>query len=282
MENSNENMKPQEEGTEKAKKPASVYARFAAVLAVVLAVLLIVALRGCQQEEEPDPTEETYVETTEESTEATEESTGPTEPVMLEYMAELYAQNPDIVAWITIEGTALDYPVMYTPDDEERYIRKDFEGNYDYSGLPFVDKDCSIDPESDNVIIYGHNLKNGKAFTTIMSYKNKSFWEEHPTIKYTTLYEERTYEIVAVFRDKVYYKSDTCFKFYQFIDAENEEDFNEAMTYYKEHSLYDTGVTAEYGDSLLSLVTCSYHTDNGRFVVIARQITDEASGDSNE
>ena len=198
------------------------------------------------------------------------------EPVMIEQMEELYAQNPDIVAWIEIEDTMLDYPVMFTPEDEEKYIYKNFEGDYDLSGLPFIDKDCSVDPESDNIIIYGHNMKNGEAFKTIMSYAEQDFWETHPTIKYTTLYEERTYEIVAAFYDKVYYKSDICFKFYQFIDAENEEHFNEAMTYFAENSCIDTGITPTYGDSFIMLVTCSYHVDNGRFVLIARQVTDTA------
>ena len=198
------------------------------------------------------------------------------EPVMIEWMAELYTHNPDVVAWIEIEDTKLDYPVMFTPDDEEKYIYKNFEGNYDLSGLPFIDKDCSVEPESDNIIIYGHNMNNGESFKTIMSYTEQEFWEAHPTIKYTTLYEERTYEIVAAFYDKVYYKSDTCFKFYQFIDADDEENFNEAMTYFAENSCIDTGITPEYGDNFIMLVTCSYHVDNGRFVLVARQVTDTA------
>ena len=202
---------------------------------------------------------------------------GPTEkePVMIDWMADLYAENPDIVAWIEIEGTKLNYPVMFTPDDEEKYIYKDFEGNYDLAGLPFIDKDCSMDPESDNIIIYGHNMMNGKAFRTIFEYNSREFFEEHPTIKFTTLYEERTYEVVSVFYDKVYFKSDTCFMFYQFIDAETEEQFDEAVEYFIRNSTIDTGVVPEYGDNFIMLVTCSAHVEHGRYVLVAREVTEE-------
>ena len=122
--------------------------------------------------------------------------------------------------------------------------------------------------------LYGHNMNNGTQFRTLMSYTDKSFWEDHPVIHYSTLYETRTYEILACFRDRVYYKYEDVFKFYQFIDAEDEERFNEAITYYKENSLYDTGVTAEYGDKLITLVTCAYHTEYGRFVVVGRLVED--------
>ena len=197
-----------------------------------------------------------------------------TEPVMLENMAELYAQNPDIVGWIRIDGTKLDYPVMYTPDDEEKYIHANFEGKVDFGGLPFIDKDCSVDPESQNLVIYGHNMKNGTAFKSVIMYEDEKFWEEHPTIYYSTLYEERTYEIIAAFRDRVYEKKDDCFKFYQFIDPVDEEAFNAGITYFKENSVYDIEATAEYGDKLITLVTCAYPPRRGRFVVVAREITD--------
>ena len=108
-------------------------------------------------------------------------------------------------------------------------------------------------------------------FATLMKYVNESYWKEHPMVQYSTLYEEREYEIIAAFYDRVYYKYEDWFKFYQFIDARDQAHFEEAMAYYKENALYDTGVTAEYGDKLITLVTCSYHQENGRFVVVAKQ-----------
>ena len=251
----------------------------AIALVLVLIILLLVFLLTGKDEPAPVEPTGTATEATEATTEATEETedTTPTEPEreMLPHMKELYEQNPDIIGWIRIDGTKLDYPVMYVPEDEERYIHADFEGNFDYAGLPFIDKDCSMDPESQNLIIYGHNMATGQAFRTLMYYQTKNFYEEHKTIYFSTLYEEREYEIVTCFFDRVYKKVENCFKFYQFIDPATEEEFNVGRDYFKNHNLQNTGVVTEYGDNLITLVTCAYHVDNGRLVVVAREITDE-------
>ncbi len=199
----------------------------------------------------------------------------PAEPVMLPHLEELYSQNPDLAGWIKIPDTVVDYPVMYTPEDGEKYIYADFKGKFNVAGLPFMEDDCSMDPESDNLIIYGHNMKNGSMFASLLKYKKESYWKEHPVILFSTLYEEREYEIIAAFYDRVYYQYEDCFKFYQFINARDKGHFEEAMTYYSENALYDTGVTAEYGDRLITLVTCAYHMENGRFVVVAREKVNE-------
>lgn len=257
-----------------ASRLTGVLAAVAGVMLVVLAGLILLIPKN----EEPAPT---TVPSTEEVTTApvTEETTAPevTEPEkeMLPHMAELYAQNPDIIGWIRIEGTKVDYPVMYTPENEDKYLYINFEGGVDLSGVPILDKDCTVDPESQVSIIYGHNMKDGSAFRTILQYENKKFLEEHPTIYFSTLYEERTYEVMAMFYDQMYLKTDTNFKFYQFIDPETEEDFLEGIEYFMNKSILDTGVTAEYGDRLLTLVTCAYHTDMGRYVVVAREVTED-------
>ena len=254
-----------------------------AAIVLVLAILLIVVL---QLSKKPEPAEET-IPTTEttvptETTEPTTEATIPeeTEPQMLPEMAELYAENPDVIGWLHIEGTNIDYPVMFTPDDEEKYIRRGFDGEYSIGGVPFVDKDCSIDPESDNIIIYGHNMSNGTQFHDLLKYEDKSFWEEYPTITFKTLYEERTYEIFAAFHDHVYYKYEDVFKFYHFIDVEGEAYFEEAMSSMKSKCTYDTEIEPEYGDHFIMLVTCTYDVEDGRYVVVGRQVTQNA--DSNE
>ena len=201
----------------------------------------------------------------------------PTEPQMLPEMAELYAQNPDTVGWIKIEGTVIDYPVMHTPDDPEKYLRKNFQLKYETMGLPFIKYACDtgLGTESDNLIIYGHNMRNGTSFAAIMDYDEEEFWKEHPVIQYKTLYEERTYEVIAAFYDQVYKKTDKVFKYYNFIDPESEEEFNEGIAYFLKKSKIDTGLTAEYGDKLISLVTCSKHKEKGRFVVVARMVEDD-------
>ena len=244
-------------------------------IVVILLALLFSMWFFLRSNDSEEPTEPSQPEVTQEVTEEPTEAV--TEPQMLPHMKELYEQNPDIVGWLTIADTKVDYPVMHTPDDGEKYLHRDFEGKYDFAGELFIEDDCSMDPESDNLIIYGHNMKNGTMFRPIMSYREESFWEDHKTMTFTTLYEERTYEVVAAFYDRVYYKYEDVFKFYQFIDAENEEDFNEAINYYKENACFDTGVVPAYGDRLLTLVTCTTSTnyDDGRFVVIAREVPEE-------
>ena len=200
-----------------------------------------------------------------------EESKSVEENVILPNLAELYEQNPDLAGWITVPNTVVDYPVMYTPEDGEKYIYANFEGKFSAAGSLFIEDGCSMEPESDNIIIYGHNMKNGSMFGTLMDYEEEDYWKEHPVISFSTLYEEREYEVVAAFYDRVYYQHETCFKFYQFINAEDEQHFEEAMAYYRKKALYDTGVEAAYGDRLITLVTCAYHIENGRFVVVARE-----------
>lgn len=219
-------------------------------------------------------TTEKTLQPTEDELSMTEESTQleETEPVMLESMAGLYAENPDLAGWLHIEGTVIDYPVMYTPEDGEKYIYANFQGHFDANGLIFIDANCSVDPESDNLILYGHNMRSGAMFGSLMNYAKEAYWQEHPIIEYSTLYENRKYEVIAAFYDRVYKKTDTCFKFYKFIDADSEEAFQEAIDYFKANACYETGITAQYGDSLITLVTCAYHVSNGRFVVVARKI----------
>ena len=194
----------------------------------------------------------------------------PTEPrEILPRLQEQYEKNPDLAGWLTVPGTRIDYPVMYSPDEPERYLHANFEVSYSFAGLPFLDAAC--DPESGNRIIYAHNMLDGSMFRTLLKYQQKDFWQRNPVISFNTLYEEQEYEVVAAFYDKVYKKSDTNFKFYQFYDTSDQSSFDEAMAYYREHALYDTGVTAQCGDLFLTLVTCAYQTENGRFVVVARK-----------
>lgn len=204
----------------------------------------------------------------------TEAATEPsTEPVMLEDMAALYEQNPDFAAWVKIDDTVIDFPVMFTPEDEEKYIYANFEGNYDWNGLPFVNKDCSFDPETQNILVYAHNKVYGGMFHELLEYDSEEYWQEHRYITFKTLYEERTYEVFAAFSDIVYLKTDDVFKFYEFIDPQTEEEFNEGVAYFRENTLYETDIKVEYGDRLLTLITCSYRHKYGRYVVVAKEVT---------
>lgn len=253
------------------------------VLALVLVGLLITIpiLQNMLQASVPtEPSTEPSSDQTEpSSSEQTEPAPtdGPKEWVMLDNMAELYAENPDTAGWLHIDGTKIDYPVMYTPDEEWKYLRLGFDEKFLMSGLPFIEEDCIMDPdeESKSLIIYAHNMGNGTAFGNLKQYKDQKFWEEHKFISFSTLYEERTYEVVAAFYDRVYYNYEDVFKFYQFIDPETAEDYEKANAEYKAKAEYDTGVEVKDGDRLITLVTCSYHTTDGRFVVVAREVTKE-------
>lgn len=247
-------------------------------IAVALLVLVLIALVGYMcfvmlQPAEPAPTEPTTESTNPALTKPQE--TIPENLVMLDHLTEWFEKNSYLAGWLRIDGTVIDYPVIQTPEDPDMYLRKDFEGNFSMDGTLFIEGECSLLPESDNTIIYGHNMRRGTMFHDLLNYKEQEFWEEHPIIDYSTLYEERQYEVVAAFYDRVYYNYENNFKFYQFIDYEFEAEFNEAVEHYAKKALYDTGVVPEFGDRFLTLVTCSYHERYGRFVVVAREIREE-------
>lgn len=241
-----------------------------ALALVLLTVALVVAGIFHHNEMEQKKLEDLAAQVTTSPT--TVATTAPTEtlpPEILPQYADLAAQNPEMVGWLRIADTAIDYPVMHTPEDPEKYLHTNFEEEYSYPGVPFIDGNCTMD--SDNLLIYGHNMPNGTMFRSLLQYKEEAYWKEHPTICFDTLYEEQEYEVLAAFYDRVYYKTEDVFKFYQFIDAEDEQNFDDAIAQFRSKALYDTGVEAAYGDQLITLVTCAYHTDNGRFVVVVRR-----------
>lgn len=206
--------------------------------------------------------EDTEVST--ENIEVTEEN------ILLAAYEELYRQNPDMVGWIKIDGTNINYPVMQSIEEPNFYLNHGFDRKYTSYGCPYVQENCDMVTPSDNLIIYGHHMKGGEMFGMLEKYKSKDFWAEHKTISFDTLTNQNEYEIIAVFKTVVYTDSPESFKYYHFVDAENEAEFNAYVEKCKELSFYDTGVTAEYGDKLISLSTCEYSQTNGRLVVVAK------------
>ena len=199
------------------------------------------------------------------------------EDVELEVLEEyqtLYNKNKKLIGWLKIDDTNIDYPVMQTTDNEY-YLDHNMNQEYDKNGTIFMDKDCDVLRPSTNYILYGHHMKSGQMFGQLDLYKKKSYYEEHPYINFDTIYEKGTYQVMYVFRSKVYKETEIVFKYYQFIDANSEQEFDSYMKEMAELSLYDTGVTAEYGDQLLTLSTCDYQETDGRFVVVAKKIAKE-------
>ena len=181
----------------------------------------------------------------------------------------LYLENADMVGWIQIEGTNIDYPVMQTVDEPNFYLKRGFDKQYSDYGVPYVQENCDI-ALSDNCVIYGHHMNNGTMFADLCKYESKDFYREHKIIRFDTLSGFGEYEIVAVFKTVTY--SEQGFKYYHFTRAESAEDFDAYIAQCKALSLYDTGVMAEYGDKLITLSTCEYSRKNGRMVVVAKRI----------
>lgn len=188
----------------------------------------------------------------------------------LEKYAAVHEQNPDFVGWLTIDGTNINYPVMQTIDDPDFYLKHGFEKQYSNYGTPYVQENCALG-FSDNVVIYGHNMTNGSMFADLCKYESENFCREHSTIHFDTLSGLGEYEIVAAFKTVAY--SEEGFKFYHFVNAEDAAAFDAFISQCKALALYDTGVSAEYGDKLITLSTCEYSRPNGRMVVVAKLIT---------
>lgn len=200
----------------------------------------------------------------------TEEETVQTREILDEYK-DLYNKNKSLIGWVEIADTNINYPVMQTVNNEY-YLEHDLEQNYDKNGSIFMDKDCDALKPSTNLIIYGHHMKSGAMFGGLDKYSSKSYYEKHPMIQFDTIYEKGTYQIMYVFRSKVYNENEIVFKYYQFIEANSREEFESNMEEMSALSLYDTGVTAGYGDRLLTLSTCDSSEKDGRFVVVAKKV----------
>ena len=191
------------------------------------------------------------------------------EPVILPEYAAVFEQNNDFYGWLRIDDTPINYPVMHTPNDPQYYLRRAFDKSDAQSGTPFLDGACF--EGCGNYIVYGHHMKNETMFGTLPKYADKEYWEQHRTISFDTLYEHGEYEVIAAFYGKAIAEGDPGFRYYQYTDLTDPAAFAEYMEQVSAAAIYDTGITAEYGDELITLSTCSYHTTDGRFVVVAKK-----------
>ena len=223
------------------------------------------------------PTESTAPTETEAPTQAPTEAskptepTAPTEPVILTQYEELYKSNPDMVGWIRIEGTQINYPVMQTGlDNKDYYLYRNFDKEDNNHGTIYAREECDIFKPSDNITLYGHNMKDGSMFAGLGAYSEKAAWEENSLITFDTLYEYHVYKIFAVFKTTAILNEG--FPYHRFEDAKNEQEFNDFVATCKKLSFYDTGITPSYGDKMICLSTCEYTQEQGRFVVAAVRI----------
>lgn len=190
---------------------------------------------------------------------------------------DLYEANNDIIGWITIEDTKIDYPVMQTKNSPEYYLDKNFDEEYIASGTPFMDADSDIFLPTSNFMIYGHNMKTGIMFHDLLKYEDEEFYKTHKTFTFDTIYKggQGTYEVIAACYSQIYPKDSNKFKYYQYPAITTEADFNDYVKSVKALSEYDTEVTAEYGDQLVTLSTCAYHVEDGRFFVVGKRVDDK-------
>lgn len=184
---------------------------------------------------------------------------------------KLQEENSDIVGWIEIEGTNISYPVLQGKDNEY-YLNHNYKKEKSKKGSIFLSKDYNWKLPSDNLLIYGHNLVSGQMFNNLLKYKDEEFYTKYQKIRFTTEKEDLKFEIFSVFYSKVFLKSEkNVFKYYNFVNAKSEKDYNNFIENAKKASLYNINKDIEYGDRLITLVTCSYHVKDGRFVVIGAQ-----------
>lgn len=181
----------------------------------------------------------------------------------------LYLINNDVVGWIRIEGTNINYPVM---QNSEYYLRRNIYKEYSTYGTPFLADYCNINL-SDNLIIYGHHIKSGMMFADLDKYKSYDYYLNHKTIKLYKLQGTETieeeYKIISCFKTTV---NKGGFKYYNFFNATSEADYNSFLEQCRELSFYNTEDTAKYRDKLITLSTCEYSLNNGRMVVVAKKI----------
>ncbi len=224
------------------------------------------------------PDEEKLVEipVLKKETEEEDSSDQPKEHVvmMLSEYAPLYRENPDLCGWLRIPDTEIDYPVMHRDDDNDFYLSHNFYGGEDVNGLLVLDKRCPEDGSGNHLLIHGHNMKSGFMFGGLKKYKDEEYGRSHPLIYYDTLTEPRVYQIFSVFQSSTNLADQEDFHYYDYIDLETQEDFDAYVSAARQQSLYEMDTDVQYGDRLITLSTCDYSKDNGRLVIVGKEVSD--------
>ena len=176
-------------------------------------------------------------------------------------VSSLEKKNNECIGWLTVNDTGISYPVMQSTTDHQKYLNRDFNGNYSLNGTPFLDYRCSL--ESANMIIYGHHMNDGSMFGALMNYTHKSYRDLHKTITFETRNGTKEYTVFSVMKTTV---DDD---WYKFVSAESAEKFCKRVAYANEHSIYNTGLKPSMSHKLLTLSTCTNASEDERLLVIA-------------
>lgn len=189
----------------------------------------------------------------------------------MQKIINLKQENEDVIGWIQIDNTIIDYPILQGKDNNY-YLNHNYKNENSKYGSIFAKSECNIQDNNSNSIIYGHNMKDEQMFNTLLKYEDKDFYNEHKEIKIATENEESKYNIVSVFKSRVFYQDEkNVFRYYNYTKFENEQEYNTFIQNCKKIQLYDTEVSAKYGEQLITLITCEYSQENGRMVVVAKK-----------
>jgi sortase B len=214
-----------------------------------------------------------YENGSEDTTDTTPEAVSEVNSECAEKVRALQQENPDVKGWITIDDTIIDYPLLQGTDNDY-YFTHNYKKEASKYGSIMIHKMSDIRDIHSNIIIYGHNMKDGLMFSSLLQYERQDFYREHPLVKIVTEANEAAYQIMYVFKSQVFYAHETdVFRYYQYYDFDHESIYHEYLHNCRESQLYDTGITAEYGDQLITLITCEYSQDNGRLVVVGKKVT---------
>lgn len=222
--------------------------------------------KAVAQAEEPDQSDQPKKETSDEQKKL---------PDILPEYQDIYAENKDLVGWLEIDGTVINYPVLQSDSEENSqfYLTHSFAKKKDKNGSLFMDYRNDFVDRDTNIIIYGHNMKSGAMFGTLKKYLEKGYLEKHSKIRFDTIYERGTYEVIGAFLSEVSYQDEYTFRYYNFLNANNESEFEAFCVNVMQLDALKKGtLDAKYGDQLLTLSTCSSYTDEGRMFIIAKRI----------
>ena len=189
---------------------------------------------------------------------------------ILPELRDIYDLNHELVGWITIPGTVIDYPVVQCQDNDY-YLEHDFYGNSNINGQIILDNQCDPYTPSYNLILSGHHMKNGSMFGDLPEYRNQVYWEKHKLIEFDSLMFRKQYVVFAAFYSADYDENEEGFRYNANIQYNMEA--KHWLREIEENQLYDTGIDVRFGDEFITLTTCNRARHrNGRFVVVCRRV----------
>lgn len=284
----------------KASKIVTLAAAAVLVVTVIILICLVIGEQRNKKLNDELASQHTTVITSETAppvTTVTEETTVTTAPpplVLLDSMKSFVDENPDTAGWIKVGGTYIDNVVVQTENNSD-YLDRNFYGQKAQPGTVFADYRCNVndydDNQSKNIILYGHNQRDGTMFGTLSYYKVKpssgstkgfDFYVNHPTFEFSNLYEEYTYKIIAAFVIEVepqHTRDGIIFDYHNYINFGKSRPFDSFRENILKHTAINTGVEFDENDKYLTLSTCSNEFEPSRFVVIGRRVRDGESAE---